>query len=223
MRSALQRIYLAVGATALGITLQAGGLAAQDQRLARLDAATRAGVTVVIDSLRAGGLPTEPLIQKALEGASKGASADRIVMAVRALGRDLGLVHALLGPSATEAELVAGAAAVRGGVAGSDIAALARLQAGRGLLVPLSVLAELVARGVPVDSAAAAVTRVAQRGGGNADFNTLERGIEHDIEAGIPAGAAASVRAGVQGPPIGVPGAVNRGLRGRPARPVGRP
>ena len=45
----------------------------RDPRLGRLDPDTRAGVSAVVDSARAVGLPTEPLIQRALEGATKGA------------------------------------------------------------------------------------------------------------------------------------------------------
>ena len=52
--------------------------AAQDARLAeRLDAATAASVQQMVDSARTGGLPTEPLVQKALEGGTLGASGER--------------------------------------------------------------------------------------------------------------------------------------------------
>ena len=52
-------LFLAVPATAT----------AQDARLAeRLDTATAAGVQQLVDSARRAGLPTEPLVQKALEG-----------------------------------------------------------------------------------------------------------------------------------------------------------
>ena len=67
----------------------------------------RASSSVCRDSARAAGLPHEPLILKALEGASKGADSARIVTAVRALGgrlqeaaRALGPAAALTGPAA---------------------------------------------------------------------------------------------------------------------------
>ena len=56
-----------------------GALAAQDHRLTeRLDAATAEGVQRVVDSAHAEGLPTEPLVQKALEGKTMGATSGRI-------------------------------------------------------------------------------------------------------------------------------------------------
>jgi hypothetical protein len=211
----MRHTYLALGAAAVLAAVAPAPARAQDPRLARLDDATRGRVTGIIDSLRGAGVPSEPLVQKALEGVSKHAPSDRIVTAVQALGRDLGTARAALGPTATDAEVTAGAAAVRGGVSTAALAAVATQRRGGRMLVPLAVLTDLISRGVPADSAAAAVTRVAQRGGGDADFESLDRGIQHDISAGIPPGAAASVRAGGHGPPVSVPGAVNRGIRGK--------
>src|SRR5438093_634738 len=54
-----------------------------DPRLDRLDPDTRAQVATVMDSASRVGLPTEPLIQRALEGATKAAPGARIVAAVR--------------------------------------------------------------------------------------------------------------------------------------------
>src|SRR5438132_1385618 len=61
-----------------------------DPRLARLDTAARSLVAVAIDSARAAGLPTEPLVQRALEGATKDAPGTLIVSAVQRLAADLG-------------------------------------------------------------------------------------------------------------------------------------
>ncbi|MDQ3810146.1 MAG: hypothetical protein M3336_07640, partial [Chloroflexota bacterium] len=70
---------------ALMLALFVPQVQAQDARLAaRLDPATRKAVEVIVDSARAAGLPTEPLIDKALEGASKRASGGRITAAVQA-------------------------------------------------------------------------------------------------------------------------------------------
>ncbi len=75
--------------------------AAQDARLAeRLDTATAASVQRVVDSARDAGLPTEPLVQKALEGSTLGASGDRIVAAVEALHGQLGRARDALGGKA---------------------------------------------------------------------------------------------------------------------------
>jgi len=55
---------------------------AQDPRYERLDPDTHARVVAIVDSARAVGLPSEPLIHRALEGAMKNAAGERIVAAV---------------------------------------------------------------------------------------------------------------------------------------------
>src|SRR5687768_7501479 len=58
--------------------------AAMDRRLSeRLDPATAQAVKELIESAQADGIPADPLIATALEGASKRASGERIVAAVR--------------------------------------------------------------------------------------------------------------------------------------------
>ena len=90
-------------------------VAVQDPRLERLDPETRSLVVSVVDSARAAGLPSEPLIQRALEGVTKGAQGPRIVAAVRRLATDLGTARGALGSGATAPELEAGVAALRAG------------------------------------------------------------------------------------------------------------
>src|SRR5438132_14190490 len=93
-----------------------------DPRLERLDAATRPAVLALVDSARRALLPAEPLVQRALEGATRRASGDVIVAAVRRLAVDLGHARDALGSTATPAELTAGAAALRAGAAPSILA-----------------------------------------------------------------------------------------------------
>lgn len=146
-----------------------------DPRLARLDQRTRVEVARVIDSLARAGVPAEPLVDKALEGQAKGAPGTRIVSAVRGWGGDLARTRIALGASAEEPEVVAGASAFRAGV---TLAALHDLAVARGdqdLLVPLTVITELAATGVPPADAAAAVIQVAQSGGSDADFRAIQR------------------------------------------------
>ena len=192
---ALVVLVLATGSAA------AQGAASPDARLAaRLGAAASRPVLNVVDSAARTGLPTEPLVDKALEGASKGAGADRIIQAVRALASDLGNARDALGPQVSEPELVAGARALR---AGAQPAALARLRRQRqgNLLVPLATLIDLVARGVPADSASAAVLALAQRGAPDQDFDSMQRDVAADIQSGAPPAAAASIRAHGGPPP----------------------
>jgi hypothetical protein len=191
-------------------------LLAQDARLqGRLDPRTSSEVQQVLDSARRLGLPIEPLMDKALEGAAKRAEGDRIVSAVRTLAGGLRTARASLGPSSGEADLVAGAEALRAGVSSQ---ALAELRASRGpqsVLTPLAVLSDLISRGVPADTAEAAVLRLAEQGASDADFGTLQQEVEHDIRAGASPSAAASVRAG--GEAGGEPGGPQGSPPDRPA------
>src|SRR2546428_1039332 len=167
-------------------------VAVQDPRLDRLDPDTRSAVAAVVDSARVARLPIEPIIQRALEGATKGAPSTRIVAAVRKLAVDLGTARTALGTSAAEAELEAAVAALR---AGATPEVLAHLRDTRRppLTMAVSVLADLVASGVPADSAAAAVLALAPKAR-DADLVEFRRAVERDIALGAPPGAATSVR-----------------------------
>jgi hypothetical protein len=168
---------------------------AQVERLAgRVDEATRATVASVVDSARAAGVPAEPLVNKALEGASKGADGARIAAAVRALAADIGRARAALGPAATDPELVAGGAAVRAGVKPAFLQSLRGRYPRESLMVPLAVMADLVARGVPADTAAESVVALMREGVRDADLVAFRQNVERDIALGAPAGGAVAVR-----------------------------
>jgi hypothetical protein len=166
---------------------------AQDPRLERrLDSTALQSVTGVIDSARRHGLPTEPLVQRALEGAAKHAPPALIVAAVRRLALDLGTAREALGQASTPAELAAAASALRAGVNPADLTRL-RARRAQSLTVALAALADLVTSGVPADSAAAAVIALA---GSVSDDQIAEyrRAVERDIALGAPPAGAASVR-----------------------------
>lgn len=169
---------------------------AQDRLAGRLPEPTRAQVAAIVDSARSAGVPADPLVNRALEGAAKGAGGERIVAAVRSLAAQLGEARAALGPSAAEAELVAGAAALRAGAAPAFLARLRREAPREPLVVPLAVMADLVARGVPADTAARSVLALVRSGARDADLVAFRENVERDISLGAAGGAAASVRAG---------------------------
>jgi len=164
----------------------------QDPRYGRLDPDTRARVVAIVDSARAVGLPSEPLVHRALEGAMKQATGERIVAAVRRLAGDLRTAREALGSKATPAELEAGVAALR---AGATPAVLTRMRDVRRppVTMALAVLADLVASGVPADSAAAALLVLAPTAR-DADLVEFRRAVERDIALGAPPAAATSVR-----------------------------
>jgi hypothetical protein len=152
---------------------------AQDARLAgRLDSATAASVQQVVDSARRAGLPTEPLVQKALEGGTLGASSERIVAAVVALRGQLGRARDALGRSASEAELTAAAGALRAGLPPTALRRLQSLRSGRPLVIPIAVLTDLVAEGVPADQATRSVLDLARDGRPDDEFVALRRQVQ---------------------------------------------
>jgi len=161
----------------------------------RLDSLTRQAVQRVIDAARRDGLPTEPLVSKALEGATKRAPGPRIVAVVQTLAAALREARATLGGGAAETEIVAGAGALQAGMRPAALARLRAARPNRPLTMPLVVLADLVTRGVPADTAAAAVLTLSQHGATDADFIVLRRDVERDIVAGAPPAAAAALRA----------------------------
>jgi len=163
---------------------------AQDPRYERLDPDTRGRVVAIVDSARAAGLPSEPLVHRALEGALKHATGERIVAAVRRLAGDLSTARDALGSKATPAELEAGVAALR---AGATPAVLTRMRDVRRppVTMALAVLADLVASGVPADSAAAALLVLAPTAR-DADLVEFRRAVERDIALGAPPAAATS-------------------------------
>jgi hypothetical protein len=178
------------------LLLAAGPLHGQHPRLdGRLDAETRHAVLALADSARLAGLPVEPLIQKALEGESKGADGARITAAVRALLDRLYAARAALGGDATEAELVAGAAALYVGVAPERLERLRKASPGERLALPLVALADLVQRGVPPDTAAVAIEALARARSGEVEYRLLRQLVEQDIRAGAVPAAAALERA----------------------------
>lgn len=152
---------------------------AQDHRLVqRLDSTTAVAVQATVDSAHRAGLPTEPLVQKALEGSTLGASGPRIEAAVSALASQLGQARTALGNKADEAELTAAAGAIRAGLPSSALRSLQALRSDRPLVVPIAVLTDLVAEGVPPAQATQSVLDLAREGRPDDEFVALRRQVQ---------------------------------------------
>jgi hypothetical protein len=165
---------------------------AQDERLTeRLDVSTAAQVQQVVDSAEAAGLPSEPLVQKALEGATLGASDDRIVTAVQSLHGQLRRARQALGENASDAELTAAAGALRAGLAPSALRRLQSLRPDQPLVVPIAVLTDLVAEGVPPAEATRSVLDLARDGRPDDEFVALRRQVQQRGAGGEPMGRPA--------------------------------
>lgn len=155
---------------------------ASDPRLGRMPAAVRSAVAPVIDSANLVGLPVGPLIEKALEGSAKGASTDAIATAVRALATALAAARESLGAPSTPDELNAGAVALRLGARREDLTRLRAARSRGNLVVPLGVLSDLMARGVPTDTAARVVLALAAQA--DDEYLAFRQRVDRDIDLG---------------------------------------
>jgi hypothetical protein len=183
------------GAAVLVMVLAPGLAHAQDRRLVgRLDADMAVTVTRLADSVRAAGLPYDPVIAVALEGTSRRASNERILSAVREYAAALGTARQTLGESAVSDEIVSAAGVIVAGVAPGVVSAYRAARPTGSLTVPFVVLADLIARGVPVDTATVALGDALRGGAGDDQLSELRRRIERDILAGLKPAAAMSIR-----------------------------
>jgi hypothetical protein len=215
------RLRSAARVAAASVLVATGALQAQDARLTvRLDPDVAQAVSRVVDSAKTAGLPSEPLIGVALEGAGRRATADQILAAVRSFADALGQAKTALGTVARDDEVVSGAGVVVAGVAPGVLRDYRSARPELSLTVPLVVLADLIARGVPADSAAAAVGAALHAGVRDAQLADFRRKVEHDILRGARPSAAMTMNLkGVRGTGEGkTPPAPNR-----PRRIIGRP
>jgi hypothetical protein len=208
-----------------------------------LPADVAARVIALIDRTRSRDLPAAALENRALKFAARGVDPRGIEQALSDEAQRMERVRDTLlkarGRKPDGDEIEAGAEAVRKGVDGAAVAALARgAPSGRSLAVPLYVIGSLLDRGVTADSA---VRRVADRLNARVSDRDLET-LPNDVAAqsgprngnkpaetgrelaetkrpGNAAGAGNGNSAG--GPPAGVPG--NAGSKGRPVTPPKKP
>lgn len=169
---------------------------AQDPRLAtRLPPQTVAALETILDSARARALPTEPLIQRALEGAGRGTEPTRIVAGVRALTERLVRAREALGPRSTQTELMAGASALYLGVEASALSRIRLTESSGDVTLPLVVLADIVERGVPRDTAARVIQSLTEARVPEESYQVLRRSVLLDISAGSLPVASVTARA----------------------------
>ena len=160
------------------------------------DVKARQAVEREIARAAAKGLPVQPLITKAMEGVTKQASGEHIRVAVASLAKRLEQARTLLAPSPSVAELMSGADALAVGVPAPMLkqirAAWPRTQS---VVMPLDVLTELVARGVPADDSLEQITSLMALGATPAQIAGLGASVQSDVAAGLSPDAALEVRA----------------------------
>jgi hypothetical protein len=208
-------------------------LAAQDAR-DRLAGRVPPSTLIVLDSILQDaareGLPTEPLIQKALEGGAKGIDADRIVAAVGASATQLRSARALLASAGESrpgdpSEVTAVAAALSRGVSPQLVGRLTAVLPGEPTGPALHAVADLVGHGFPEDSSVDLMVEAARLGLRGLRFLDVAAAVVQQLQRGHSRSAAlAEVRAllpHVPPPPRPAPTAVSHARRvaPTPARP----
>jgi hypothetical protein len=183
-----------IGQAVLVLALVAARVEAQDSRLSRLDRRVQKEVGALADSARSMGIPSEPVVDKALEGAAKRAPNDRIINVVRSRFRELVAARGALGSGALEAEIIAAADALHAGASPQVITSLRTRRPNVPLTIPLAVLADLISRGVPADTASSAIMALATKPATDVEFAELRADIERDIAKGVPPAVTTAVR-----------------------------
>jgi len=182
---------------AMALFVGVGHAQAQDPRLlGRLDSASARAVQLQVDSARLEGLPTEPLIDLALEGASKGATGPRILAAVTRTRTQLAQARAALGAFSTAEEIVSGAYALRLGATTDGLQKIREQRPGRNLGIPLATLLDLMARGVTPDTAQAVLLELTGADADDAKYGRLLRELDRALQEGTrgtPSGATVKI------------------------------
>ncbi|MEO5825953.1 MAG: hypothetical protein ABIR59_08705 [Gemmatimonadales bacterium] len=165
------------------LALPLGGARAQDSRvMSRFPAPVATRVNALVDSALRAGLPTEPIVLRALEGHAKGIDPDRIVAALSRLRMALQVARAALGPASSTIELTTAAAALQAGVAEQRLVELHQIRGTQSVTTPLGAYLDLVARGAQPDRAWAHVANLARRRAGDAEFvRLMPRDVERTV------------------------------------------
>lgn len=178
--------------------LVVGGRAALAQdslALANVDRETATRLTRIVDSARAIGLPTTPIVAKISQGVLLHSSPERIVVAAQSVAARLEDARAALAPKPTAADITAGGDALSvAGVTKAALQAVRSTSPNRPVAVPIGVLAQLVASGVPAKRATEIVTGLIKRGASNAQLVALGNDVNSDVGRGARALASLDVR-----------------------------
>ena len=169
------------------------GLAQDPDPLLRLDPNSKFAVELLLDSAKAGQLPTHPLLSTALQGINLRIDGKKIVEAVRKELTYLRMARSVLG-GVPDDELIAAAAVVQAGGKPAQLAVFRVRYKGRSDLAAFTYWADLITRGVPSEDASSAITKLWQDGADDATFLSLWKSVQSDILQGLNPGAALQAR-----------------------------
>jgi hypothetical protein len=193
-------------ALALGEAVHTHAHAQDDAALAQLrasmSASAYASFSAAVSAARERGLPTQPLIAKAREGAAKNVPGDRIVLAVQQTSAQLAAAQTILAPRglASAAEITAVATAMQRGVPGDAVARLAAdARGGANVGLSAHVLADVMAHGVPLAVGLEVIGAWRAHGADPARLSEIPAAVERLARQGVvPARAGAAIAAGLR-------------------------
>lgn len=158
-----------------GRTQRPAGAESVDQRLAaRFPSSVAVRFGAIIDTARSEGLPTEPLVLRALEGGAKGVPADRIQSALSRLVASLRRALATLGPETPPTDLTTAATALQTGLEPARLLEMRTLRGERSLTVPVGAYLDLVAQGAVAERAWQRVLDLARREAADRDYERID-------------------------------------------------
>ena len=176
-----------------------------------------------IAEARARSLPAAALEHRALKFAAKGVDPKLIAKSIDEqqdrMQKVKDAINSARRANISADEIEAGAEALRQGVDGAQVSALAKsAPSGRSLAVPLFVIGSLVDRGLPSDDALARVLARLQARASDAELEKIPEGLgasngNRPATAGRPAnpGKALGAARGSGGPPPGIPANQGKG------------
>ncbi len=130
--------------------------------VSRFDSLTLLTLRAQLDLAIENGLPTAPLINRALEGAARRASGAKILQVVRDHMAAMAHARDVLGAKSSADELDAGASALRAGIDMRTLASIRDTRPAGSAVIPLTVLTDIVRRGVPEPTARDAVAAISK-------------------------------------------------------------
>ena len=204
----------------LSIALPVTARAASGQASEGLDSATAAAIAPIVQQARAANLPVTLLYAKAREGQVQRVPVAKIEAVVRTLADRMRTANEALKPGASEQELHAAADAIKSGVGPETLRAMREAGGDGSLAVPIGVLTQLIARGVPVERASMEVVTLLKKGAVAKNFIALEESVRQDVLAGRRPDESLDLR--LKGIIPNLPQSANvdaAGLTGSPRRP----
>jgi len=188
------RVMVLVLVAPLALGAQSPKADALRDRLQRsVDAATFAAVARVADDAVRRGLPSEPILNKALEGVTMRRPAPAIRTSVERLATRLDAARTALAPASAE-DLAAGAEALANGVPSAILRDIRALRPTEPVNVPIGVLTQLVASKVPVQRAYERVAELMRSGTRPPQLVALGNEVAADVGSGTDPAASLDVR-----------------------------